>query len=223
MVMDALEEAMAALRTAEQKLRFILVQAAGGGDYEHLSQIAEWAKLLSATLNGQPVTGPIPASVQAPAQMLSDNGNHGRTLEARSRATARTAKGGRRRKPRRSKGAKSGYPQFHREGELLVKVGWSKTEGKPYEHKAPRSVLRALVQALIRVGSGGERFTMERLLPLKDLVDGAEIPDYQTYLTLAWLRGAGLITQHGRQGYSLPAGSNLERESDRQWGELKKR
>ena len=49
---------------------------------------------------------------------------------------------------------------------------------------------------------------------------GSDIPDYQTYLTLAWLRSIDLITQHGRQGYSLPGDSKLERESERLWGQL---
>jgi hypothetical protein len=115
---------------------------------------------------------------------------------------------------------KSEYPKFVREGDSLVKIGWSKREGKPYEHRAPRGVLRALVQALARVGSGGERFTVEGILPLKDAADNSDIPDYQAYLTLAWLRSTGLITQHGRQGYSLPNAEELERQSEQLWGNL---
>src|SRR5262249_22934714 len=131
------------------------------------------------------------------------------------------AKTVRRKKSRRGKRVKSEYPKFVREGDSLVKIGWSKRERKPYEHKAPRNVLRALVQALVRVGTGGERFTVDGILPLKH--GGAEIPDYQTYLTLAWLRSVGLITQHGRQGYSLPDAEGLDRKSEQQWGSLTSR
>jgi hypothetical protein len=84
-------------------------------------------------------------------------------------------------------------------------------------------VLRALVQALTGIGAGGDRFTVEPLLPLKDTTSNGDIPDYQAYLTLAWLRSAELVTQHGRQGYSLPDGSNLERDAERKWAELKTR
>jgi hypothetical protein len=217
--MDALEEATAALRTAEQKLRSILVQAAEAGDYDHLPRIAEWAKILSAILSGQPVNEPSETIPSDPA----DNGVHERPPGLRTRAPAsepRKVKAVRRKKSRRSRTARSDYPKFVREGDSLVKIGWSRTEGKPYEHKAPRSVLRSLVQALVRAGSGGKRFTVEALLPLKETATGSEIPDYQTYLTLAWLRSVGLITQHGRQGYSLPNSEELERQSEKQWSSL---
>jgi hypothetical protein len=121
---------------------------------------------------------------------------------------------------RTRKRGKAEYPKFLREGESLVKVGWSRREGKPYEHKAPQSVLLALIQALIQVASGGKRFTTEGVFPLKHLTDYSDIPDYQAYLTLAWLRSAGLIVQHGRQGYSLQEGVDLVRESDRLWNDL---
>ncbi len=51
---------------------------------------------------------------------------------------------------------------------------------------------------------------MEENLPLKDPADGTEIPTYQVYLCLAWLRQAKLVEQHGRQGYSLPSSAHLE-------------
>jgi hypothetical protein len=222
--MDVLEEAMAVLLNAEQQLRSILVRSAKDGNYDHLPQIAEWAKLLSATLGGQPPAEPATFQPETVLPLASsDDGVAERPAAVRARAPAtgyRKARAGQRRKRRRSKTAKSGYPKFVREGDSLVKIGWSKTDGKPYEHKAPRSVLRSLVQALLRVGSGGARFTVEGLLPLKDTAGTSEIPDYQTYLTLAWLRCVRLITQHGRQGYSLPNAAELERQSEQQWGNL---
>jgi hypothetical protein len=224
--MDALEETMAVLRDAEQRLRYILVRAAEAGDYDHLPWIAEWAKLLNAIVGGQPVADLTPVQTQTILQPPSENGvqEQAEELAARSPTTAtRRVKAGRRKKARRNRAAKEGYPQFVREGNSLVKIGWSKSEGRTYEHKAPRGVLRALVRALVRLGSGGERFTVESLLPLKDTGNGSDIPDYQTYLTLAWLRTVGLITQHGRQGYSLPPSSDLDRESELKWSQLSPR
>src|SRR5262249_8469960 len=125
---------------------------------------------------------------------------------------------GKKRQIRKKK--KTEYPKFFREGEALVKLGWSKREGKPYEHKAPRKVLRALVQALAGTCLGEGLFDTERLFPLKDPDDRSEVPTYQAYLALAWLRRTGLVVQHGRRGYSLPEGTDLERESDRLWNEL---
>jgi hypothetical protein len=224
--MDALEEATAVLRSAEQQLRSILVRSAEDGNYDHLPRIAGWAKLLSATLCGRPEIELSAFQPQTILQDPPDNGVQDRTTGAVASppvVTTRKVIAARRKKGRRGKSSKTGYPQFVREGDSLVKIGWSKSEGKTYEHKAPRSVLRTLVQALVRVGAGGARFTVESLLPLKVAAGEPDIPDYQTYLTLAWLRSAGLVIQHGRQGYSLPPGSDLERESERRWGELKTR
>jgi hypothetical protein len=221
--MNPREEALTVLRTAEHQLRSILVRAAAVGDYDHLPRIAEWARLLTAALGGQPVAGLPPVQPESILQPPPKNGAHKEAAEQTAQSPATTARrleAGPREKMRWSRAAKEGYPQFVREGDSLIKIGWSKTEGRTYEHKAPRGVLLALVQALIRVGSGGERFTLETLLPLKDTPSGSVIPDYQTYLTLAWLRTVGLVTQHGRQGYSLPPGSDLERETDRQWAKL---
>ncbi len=99
-----------------------------------------------------------------------------------------------------------------------MKIGWSKREKAPYEHRAPKRVLQLLVESLLRVGGSGQRFTTDDVLPLRE--EGTEIPTYQSYLTLAWLREVGLIVQHGRQGYSLLPGANLTQESDRLWNLL---
>ncbi len=216
--MDVLDEAKSVLRTAEQQLRAILVQAAEGGDYDHLSRIAEWAKLLGATAAGHATSGSVPATrIDTPP--ASGGEPHERQLPAAAKATTRKVKSGRRKKTRKTKQVVSGYPKFVREGDSLVKIGWSKSEGKPYEHKAPHAVLRALVKELVRIGAGGERFTVESILPLKD-ADKSEIPDYQTYLTLAWLRAVDLIVQHGRQGYSLAEASELSETAEDQWQKL---
>lgn len=217
------------LRTAEQQLRAILVQAAEAGNYDHLPRVAEWAKVLNAMVAGQTIADSPPAALPTRTETVEDDDDDPpardssiQERQAAPRAVApviRRAKGGRRKKTRRSGVAASGYPKFVREGESLVKIGWSKSEKKPYEHKAPRTVLRALVKELGRIGAGGERFTVEGIFPLKD-ASKSDIPDYQAYLTLAWLRSVELITQHGRQGYSLPNAGDLERQSEQKWNEL---
>ena len=52
---------------------------------------------------------------------------------------------------------------------------------------------------------------------------GTEIPTYQAYLCLAWLRGAALIEQHGRQGYSVPAAAQLAGLAVRRFEQLARR
>ena len=46
----------------------------------------------------------------------------------------------------------------------------------------------------------GDVIPMDGILPL-NAEDGSEIPDYQSYLCLAWLRSIGAVTQKGREGY----------------------
>jgi len=115
------------------------------------------------------------------------------------------------------------YPRFVREGDNLVKIGWSKAEKSEYEHKSPKRVLSVLLPALGSVGGNGKRFTMDRLLPLVDKNDGAELPDYQAYLCLAWVRTVGLVKQHGRQGYSLGKNGNLVQAAEALWQQLPSR
>lgn len=112
---------------------------------------------------------------------------------------------------------KADYPVFFRDGETLVKVAWSKSEGAEYEHKSPRRVLDALVAELARVAGPGKRFVMEKVLPLRDPDTNAEIPTYQPYLALAFLRRAGLVRQHGRSGYSIPKPMSLKADAAVAW------
>ena len=61
---------------------------------------------------------------------------------------------------------------------------------------------------------------MDKVLPLKDPVTGSAFPDYQSYLCLAWLKCGGLVIQHGRQGYSLPKGIELDKSIETHWANL---
>jgi hypothetical protein len=61
---------------------------------------------------------------------------------------------------------------------------------------------------------------METLLPLYDPEAQDDVPTYQAYLALAWLRKESLIIQHGRQGYSLPRNADLAAASEKRWQAL---
>ena len=110
------------------------------------------------------------------------------------------------------------YPKFVREGENLVKIGWSKSQRAEYEHKSPKRLLAVLCESLM--SANGKRIMMDKVLPLKDPATGAAFPDYQSYVCLAWLKFGGLIIQHGRQGYSLPKGIELEKSVETLWANL---
>ncbi|MCL5670298.1 MAG: hypothetical protein M1423_03235 [Acidobacteria bacterium] len=113
------------------------------------------------------------------------------------------------------------YPKFFREGENLVKIGWSKSARAEYEHKSPKRALEVLCNSL--ANAKGKRIAMDKVLPLKDPVTGAAFSDYQAYVCLAWLRTVGLVVQHGRQGYSIPGGSELRTLLEARWANLPSR
>lgn len=112
------------------------------------------------------------------------------------------------------------YPRFERDGDKLVKVGWSKKNREAYEHRAPREAVIAFVRHLSSRVAAGEVFAMENVLPAPDVVGGGELPAYQAYLTLAWLRQVGVVDKKGRDGYVLRIEPLTNGELDRLWGEL---
>jgi hypothetical protein len=115
---------------------------------------------------------------------------------------------------------KSDYPKFFRDGDTLIKVGWSKSEGSEYEHKCPKRVLDVLVAELTRIAGPGRRFVMDKVLPLRDPETGTEFSTYQPYLALAFLRQSGLIEQHGRSGYSIPKTKSFVGDAGAAWQDV---
>jgi hypothetical protein len=234
--MSIRSEAAEVIRRAEETLRGLLARAADSAQYDDLQVLAGWAKSLKTLVDEsdvpvlllapQPGHGTLSSAVRGrevdirhPAEALSEPANAGGSgglnsppaeedVRGGSEGPMRAARHGRRSPPaplrHRGRSRKNEYPKFLREGQSLVKIGWSKSDKKPYEHRAPKRVLDVLVAALLELGQGGRRFTTDELLPLRDGKD--DIPSYQAYLTLAWLRAEHLVRQHGRQGYSLPAG-----------------
>lgn len=92
------------------------------------------------------------------------------------------------------------YPRFARMGDRLVKIGWSKRDRAEYEHRAEKFAVSAVVSALRRFGS--RELTIDSLTPVHDK-HGTEIPSYQVYLVVAWLRACGAVEKAGRGGYVL--------------------
>ena len=95
-----------------------------------------------------------------------------------------------------------GYPRFHRDESQLVKIGYSKSERRTYEHRSPKEALDKLVTLLVRKGKAGAMFTTESLLPTAE-PGMTGIPIYQVYLCLGFLVRRGLVRRHGRAGYSI--------------------
>ena len=207
---NVLDSGLAALARAEEELRELIARAAAGGEYDSVPVLTRWARTLRSLL--EPDSGSTP-NPQMHSPVIAA---YASATPASARTGRRTTRAGRKRSGRRPQD----YPKFLREGDQLVKIGWSRTDKAPYEHKAPRPVLASLANALVQVGRGGKRFTTDEIIPLRDNDSGAEIPTYQVYLGLAWLRTENLVVQHGRQGYSLLPGINLVKSIDERFAKL---
>lgn len=116
------------------------------------------------------------------------------------------------------------FPRFHREGEQLVKIGYSKSDRRTYEHRCPRAVLDRVVAAIGEIVSNNTRFTTEQLLA-PEAYRLQVPPSYQIYLSLAFLVRRGLVQRHGRAGYSLDqrGGGDLVGAVDDEWESLPRR
>lgn len=123
---------------------------------------------------------------------------------------------------KRKIGKRSAYPKFYRDGNALLKVGFSKKSGE-YEHKAPSRVLFALAETVARAGAKGGRFTMDEVLPLVSADLGGNVPVYQPYVCLSWLRDLGFVVQHGRQGYSAKLPPQIPSQVREHWEQLPSR
>ncbi len=109
------------------------------------------------------------------------------------------------------------YPQFARQSDRLVKIGWSKKAKSEYRHKASRAALMAVAAALRELEEIA--FSMADVLPVAGS-DGEEIPSYQAYLALAWLHSWGAVRREGRGDY-VPVRARLQPASlTVRWNEL---
>ncbi|NMC20339.1 MAG: hypothetical protein GYA33_07950 [Thermogutta sp.] len=202
--MERLSQAVDILRRAESQIRGLLLDSAGDGAYLEVAVLAAWAQQLH----------------QLASQSNARNGPSNDQTELTP-----SVEGARQQEPTHRKGVKGkkgDYPRFYREREELVKVGWSKKQKAEYRHKASKSVVLLVARGLQRRAADAERFALEELLPILDPQTNSEIPSYQVYLVLAWLRKENLIMQHGRQGYSLSPNINLTDAVEERWKLLPK-
>jgi hypothetical protein len=214
--MDSRLQATEVIHHAEVELRNLLLRSAELGDYETARLMAEWANQLKQMGERKDERDRQPRILELP-----DEQTPGRSNEDQFNKTNRENKSSSKqaRKTRR-KAARGEYPKFLRDGEDLLKIGWSKRTWAAYRHKAPKRVLNLVAQELLAKGKNGTRFTMEEVLPIRDAETAIDLPNYQAYLILAWLRHEKLVIQHGREGYSLRPEINLADAVEQRWKQL---
>jgi hypothetical protein len=208
--MMELQEAADILARAERDLRALIERALAEQRYRDVVAIAsiadKQAELLSTVEKGG--AGEVPTVSSDPLQKA------GRFVTRKTRNRAALAK----EEPREASVRSADYPRFEREGDRLVKVGWSKKDRRTYEHRAARKAILAFVRGVNEKAADDKIFTMEELLPLTS--NGEEVPTYQAYLALAWLRDLGVIERKGKSGYVLQHGPCSQEAMTNYWKQL---
>lgn len=199
---NLLAEGADVVRSAEASLRQLIQSAVNERQYDRVAVLARWAEQLAQVArNGSAhsATGPaIPtnASSSSKASLLS------------------------RKTSRKSQQARSSYPIFKRMGDNLIKIAWSKASKSEYRHQAPKDTAVVLLQKMQRLSHERDLITMNDVLPLTLDGRGGEVPAYQSYACLAWLREIGAVTQHGRKGYSVLSETSGHELVERSWLKL---
>jgi hypothetical protein len=177
---------------AELDLRELLKQAIEAGDYGAVARIAEVAGSI-ADMAGDGWAAPaVELTLSSPPRDAEPEKPEANGVPV----------------PRRPR-VKRPYPRFERDGDKMIKVGWSKKDGCEYEHRAPIEAITLTARRLSE--TAGVLFTMDEILPISN-EDGEEIPSYQVYLAVAWFRGLGVVVKKGKTGYVIQNGA-LEWES----------
>jgi hypothetical protein len=215
-----------ALTQAATSLKTLAAEAIARNEWDAVSTLAAWARALQELLD-QAHGAPMAVTAVATTARLTP-----RVAVLHAKVTGKS-KGNNARKARapkptlapatRSKGLRGGrnqksaaYPRFLRDRNALVKIGWSRKSKTEYEHRAPRAVVDHVVDAVRQLGNDGARFAVDDLLTAIAALN-VEIPSYQTYLCIGWMRANSLLEQHGRQGYSLVEPTHLEDQVAAAW------
>jgi hypothetical protein len=187
--------ALAALADAETRLQRLIEEGLREKAYDEVARVAEIAAAVSEIIHN----GGAHPLRSAPFQ----NGDGGSPALSRSTilADAPTTE-----VVSDSVGVLTGrpssrsYPRFERQASKVIKVGWSARERRAYEHRAPREAAQVVFERLKSFAQRGRTFGMDKVTPLQDAA-GKEVPSYQAYLVVAWLRDVKLVHRRGKDGY----------------------
>ena len=76
-----------------------------------------------------------------------------------------------------------------------------------------------MVQAMANITTAdGRPVTVDEILTSANSVSVLQIPQYQAYLVVSWLRDARCVNQVGRDGYRVP--TDISKIAEREWQKL---
>lgn len=188
------------LARAEAELRALIESALAGGRYDDVAELAQLADGLTALR-----TGAAAGQTGAPVH----NGHRTQRRNPPPGTHVRANDGG-------------GLPRFERDGNKLIKIAGKPGQGE-YEHRAPFDVIETMLATIKAKRGVGARFTAPDVLPLTDPKTRREIPSYQSYLVLGWLRQEGVLIKHGREAYSLKPTAETAEHIHQLWNALPSR
>lgn len=205
--MSRIKAGLRAVSEAENLVRRLISEAAADNEYADVISLAEMAdglRRLGADVDAAP-----PASAES-------------SYAAKQRKTSVRKPKKASRKPNQKAAVKSAFPRFERDGDRLVKIGWSKRQRSAYEHRAPKHAVLACARRIAGLARPGGIFAVDAMVPTPDPSEGGEVPAYQVYLVVAWLRSLGLIKKKGRDGYVVSK-ELTERAVDDAWRKITER
>jgi hypothetical protein len=185
---------LAQLRIAEGDLQRLMAELAALKRYDVISILAETAGHIAAAIGRLASLEHISTGLES-SERLTTRGNSSRTGIAVQRAT------------------QGPYPRFRREGDLLIKVGWSGAKAAEYEHRAPYESVAATIRLIEEHTRKRGAFTVEEI----EVSAKNTIPNYQLYLALGWMKSNNLLLQNGRTGYSVPSNVRLSEAASEIW------
>lgn len=198
--MDTIQKARRVILEAESSLRDLISRALDEQRYGDVKEIAELAdrvaRLISRNdiqLSASPSSGT--AEKSAPRYSLTNKEPDPDTKNLDLSPVRKPSA-----KKKDNSRTKSKYPKFVNDGDRLVKIGWSKKNKAEYEHRVPREAVQGFLRHLDQSVEPEKLFDIESLFPVQN-VSGEEIPGYQIYVVIAWLREAGVVEKKGRDGY----------------------
>ena len=104
---------------------------------------------------------------------------------------------------------KTKYPFYEVGDDSICKVGWSKKSSEEYRHYAPMTAAKSLAGHIDKTQIPGHAWTVEELGCVVDSEAGNELPSYQIYLAIGWMRFNGLLLKQGRSRYAAVGGGEI--------------
>ncbi len=212
--MDTIQKARQVIADAEAALRDLISKALVEQRYSEVKEIAGLADKVARILQ----SGDIQLSTSPPPSP-SDTALRSMVQHVMDAPTPSYSDKPAKRVRRRIPQVKKGYPRFVRDDDKLVKVGWSKKNKAEYEHRVPRETILTFVRHLDENVEESTKFDIDSLFPVSD-GSGGEVPGYQIYVIIAWLREVDVIEKLGRDGYVIRDKSVLRGKLDEQWNAI---